>query len=291
MLFAAGCAQNAPETTRSTTASTLSGCQAAIATVEYGNLLIVPDDTRALIEAYRSAWKTFCDVEKQSRPSMADLLTQATEIELRFDPIFETYHASRKPSGPPGPEDDAVSDLVVKKYPLFVPSFEGSYFEYENFRPSFEEFEKHTPLGTNEDKAFFSTGSRLGLEFPRPGRWVPPWMSRTWDYGGCLRFGEFRWTEALDQIEKLKEDLHSEIYRKMVSDWETFLFEDLTSESNVCTCKKKDAVMEDLQEALLYLQSTPALSTHVPDLQRKLEAIQAKKIKVESEAEKHCSGG
>jgi hypothetical protein len=40
----------------------------------------------------------------------------------------------------------------------------------------------------------------------------------------------------------------------MVSDWQAFLFEDLTSESNVCTCKKKDAVMEDLQEALLYLQ-------------------------------------
>jgi hypothetical protein len=284
MLVAAGCGQKALETA-STTAPSLSGCQAAMANVEYGNLLVVPDDTKALIESYRSAWKTFCDVEKQARPSMADLLLQAKEIELRFDKVFETFHASSRP------EDDAVSDLLVKKYPSFVPAFEGSYFEYEYFRPSFEEFEKHAPLGTAEDKRFFDTGIRLGLEFPRPGRWNPPWMERTWDYGGCLRFGEFRWTEAMDQIMKLKEDLQSDIYRKMASDWETLLMEDLTSEGDICTCKKSDAVIEDLKAALLYLQATPALSAYLRDVQAKLQSIQAKKVKVESEAVKHCSGG
>ena len=284
MLVAAGCGQKALETA-STTAPSLSGCQAAMANVEYGNLLVVPDDTKALIESYRSAWKTFCDVEKQARPSMADLLLQAKEIELRFDKVFETFHASSRL------EDDAVSDLLVKKYPSFVPAFEGSYFEYEYFRPSFEEFEKHTPLGTAEDKRFFDTGIRLGLEFPRPGRWNPPWIEKTWDYGGCFRFGEFRWTEALDQIVKLKADLHSEIYRKMTSDWEMLLMEDLASEGNVCTCKNTDAVIEDLQAALLYLQRTPALSAFATDVQAKLQSIQAKKVKVESEAQKHCSGG
>ena len=259
--------------------------------VEYGNLLVVPDDTKALIESYRSAWKTFCDVEKQARPSMADLLVQAKVIELRFDKIFETYHASRKASEPPGPEDDAVSDLVVKKYPSFVPAFEGSYFEYEYFMPSFETFEKHTPLGTAEDKRFFDTGIRLDLEFPNLGRWNPPWLQKTWDYGGCLRFGEFRWTDALDQIMKLKGDLHSDIYRKMASDWETLLMEDLTAGGDVCTCKRKDAVIEDLQAALLYLQATPALSAYVPAVQAKLQSIQAKRIEVESEDVKHCSGG
>jgi hypothetical protein len=284
MLVAAGCGQKALETA-STTAPSLSGCQAAMANVEYGNLLVVPDDTKALIESYRSAWKTFCDVEKQARPSMADLLLQAKEIELRLDKVFETFHASSRP------EDDAVSDLLVKKYPSFVPAFEGSYFEYEYFKPSFETFEKHTPLGTAEDKRFFDTGIRLGLEFPALGRWNPPWLQKTWDYGGCLRFGEFRWTDALDQIMKLKGDLHSDIYRKMTSEWETFLVEDLSSESDVCTCKETGAVIEDLQAALLYIQATPALSVYVPVVQAKLQSIQAKRIEVVSEEVKHCSGG
>ena len=286
ILAAAGCGQKAPETASIATPS-LSGCQAATVNVEYGNLLVIPDDTKALIESYRSAWKTFCDVEKQARPSMAALLVQAKEIELRFDKVFETG----KPSELSRTQDEALSDLLVKKYPSFVPAFEGSYFEYEYFMPSFETFEKHTPLGTAEDKRFFETGIRLGLEFPMPGRWNPPWLEKTWDYGGCLRFGEFRWTEALDQIMKLKGDLHSDIYRKMASDWESFLMEDLTSQSDVCTCKEKDAVIEDLQAALLYLQATPALSAYLPAVQAKLQAIQAKRIEVESEDVKHCSGG
>jgi len=290
LLVAAGCGQKAPEST-SIKASSLSGCEAAMVNVDYGNLLVVPDDTKALIESYRSAWKTFCDAGKKVRPSMADLLVQAKAIELRFDKIFETYHASRKSSEPSRTEDDAVSDLVVKKYPSFVPAFEGSYFEYEYFRPSFEAFEKHTPLGTAEDKRFFDTGIRQNFEFPMPGRWGPPWLEKTWDYGGCFRFGEFRWTEALDQIMKLKADLHSDIYQKMASDWETLLMEDLTSEGDVCTCKKREAVIEDLQAALIYFQANPALTAHVPAVQAKLQSIQAKRITVESEEVKHCSGG
>jgi hypothetical protein len=253
--------------------------------VEYGNLIPVPDDTKALIESYRSAWKAFCDVEKQVRPSMADLIVQAKEIELRFDRIFETFRVSSRT------ETDAVIDLVVKKYPSFVPAFEGAYFEYEYFQPSFATFEKHTPLGTAEDKRFFDTASRLELEFPWLGYWNPPWMEKTWDYGGCLRFGEFRWTETLDQIMKLKGDLHSDIYRKMASDWETMLMKDLTREKDVCTCKEKESVIGDLQTALSYLRATPALSAYLPAVQAKLQAIQSKRIEVESEAVKHCSGG
>ena len=67
--------------------------------------------------------------------------------------------------------------------------------------------------------------------------------------------------------------------------------EDLSSESDVCTCKETGAVIEDLQAALLYLQRTPALSAFATDVQAKLQSIQAKKVKVESEAQKHCSGG
>jgi hypothetical protein len=49
--------------------------------------------------------------------------------------------------------------------------------------------------------------------------------------------------------------------------------------------------MEDLQAALLYLQATPEFSAYVPAVQAKLQSIQAKRIAVGSEEEKHCSGG
>jgi hypothetical protein len=67
--------------------------------------------------------------------------------------------------------------------------------------------------------------------------------------------------------------------------------EDLTSEGDVCTCKNREAVIEDLQAALIYFQSNPTLSAHVPAVQMKLQSIQEKRIKVESEEVKHCSGG
>src|SRR4029453_17780690 len=166
-----------------------------------------------------------------------------------------------------------------------------SYFEYEYFQPSFEEFEKHTSLGTAEDKRFFGTGIHLNLAFPRVGRWSPPRMEKTWDYGGCFRFGEFRWAETMDEIVNLRKDLQPDIYRKMASDWETSLMDDLTDEGEVCTCKEKGAVIEDLKATLAFLQTKPALSVHVPRVQAKIQSIETKKTTVASEAEKHCSGG
>jgi len=294
ILIAAGCRQKAPppELTDLVETSHLPVCQAAAASVDYGNLLVVPDDVRALVESYRAAWTDFCGNERPGRPSIASLLALAKEIEARFDNLFEAYHASRESSATPRSEDDAVSDLVVKKYPSFVPAFEGSYFEYEYFRPSFEEFTKHRARGTPEDRRFFDVGTQLQLEFPSKTRgWWPPWIASTWDYGGCLRFGEFHWAEALDQIVKLEQDLQTDIYRRMASDWQMSLIDDLTDEGDVCSCKEKGAVVEDLKATLSYLLTHPALSANLPRVRAKLQAVEARKITVASEAEKHCSGG
>lgn len=292
MLVVAGCRQKAPEEPSSlSAASRLPGCQAALARVDYGNVFVVPDDSKALIESYRTTWKAFCDPEQQGRPSLADLLVQAKDIELRFDDISEAYHASRKSSAPSRSEDEAASRLLVEQYPSFVPAFEGSYFEYEFFKPSFQVFAKHTPLGRAEDRVFFEVGKRLDLGFPRDGRWKPPWLQFTWDYGGCLRFGEFRWADALSGIVKLKRDLRSDVYLKMASDWEAQMIDALAEESRVCTCGKKDAVLDDLNAAVSYVQTEPALAAYLPRLQAKRQSIQDKKIRVDSEAERHCSGG
>jgi len=67
--------------------------------------------------------------------------------------------------------------------------------------------------------------------------------------------------------------------------------DDLTNEGEVCTCKEKSAVVEDLKATLAYLQTNPALSVYVPRVQAKIQSIETKKTAVASEAEKHCSGG
>ena len=90
---------------------------------------------------------------------------------------------------------------------------------------------------------------------------------------------------------RLKQDLQTDIYRRMASDWEVSLIDDLTQEGNVCTCKEKGAVVEDLKAALSYLQTNPLLSASLPRVRAKLQAVEAGKTTVASEAEKHCSGG
>src|SRR5688572_32907308 len=46
--------------------SELPACRAASASVDYGNLLPIPDETKSVIESYRCDWKDFCETAKQS---------------------------------------------------------------------------------------------------------------------------------------------------------------------------------------------------------------------------------
>jgi hypothetical protein len=259
--------------------------------VDYGNLLPIPDETKSLIESYRSDWKDFCDTAKQSgKPTLAEVVAKAQGLAQQFDKIFETYY---KTARTPEREQnaDAISDLLVKTYPTFVPAFEGSFFEQEYFRPSVEEFRKHSHLGTTEDKQFFASGITLQGDFPA-------WMDRTWDYGGCLKFGEFDWVDALDRIVQVRKTLQSDIYRMLADKYETSLFDDLIPEGDdliprgkVCVCMRKEALMEDLQNVRSYLQKNPHLSSHLPRIESGIDALQQRKVTVNSESEAHCSGG
>jgi hypothetical protein len=284
VLLAAACGQKPSETSVASVNVDLPGCKAAIASVDYGNLLVVPDETKSAIESYRSDWRAFCGEKPQrERPTMADLIQKAKTVEDLFGKTFETFIKARTTEERYAGAD-AVSDLVVKKYPSFVPGFEGSFWEQEYFRPSTEEFRKHVHLGTAEDKLFFDAGMPLQTEFP-------PWIDRTWDYGGCLRFGKYPWTETLEKIVQLKKSLQSDIYKKLTSEYEESLMGSVTSMGDVCTCEGKEAVLEDLQSVLAYLEKEPSLASYVPLVRSKLDSVQSRKITVNSEAEKHCSGG
>lgn len=286
--LAAGCAQNPPKSSPPSITSTLPGCKAALAKVDYGSGLVIPDETKELIESYRSDWRKFCDPKLQSgKPTMADLTAKANTLKELFDKIIDEFNRVHRAesSEQARPYVDAVADLLGKNYPAFVPAFEGSIWEYEYFRPSSMEFRQHAQLGTPEDKRFFAAGIDLESDFQ-------PWLEKTWDYGGCLRFGKFNWVDALMRVVQLKRSIYSDVYEKVVSDYETRLMDVLTEDTKVlCTCDLKDPVLEDLQQALAYMEKEPGFSSSVPLVRSRIAAIQAKTILVNSEEEKHCSGG
>jgi hypothetical protein len=284
IFLALGCGQKPSDDTVPKINLDLPGCQAAVANVDYGNVLAIPDEVKTVIEIYREDWRGFCGDAKSGKPSMANLLVKAKAVEERFGNVIQKHNDSLTTEERYA-RADAVSDLVVNKYPAFVPGFEGSYFEQEYFRPSTVEFRKHVRLGTDEDKRFFGAGITLQTEFPQ-------WMDRTWDYGGCWRFGAFNWTEEVDKVLQLKKDIQTDIYQKLISEYEDSLMGPLTSEDGmICTCERKDAVAEDLRRALAYLEQDPILSEYATRVRAKLKAIEEKKTTVNSEAEKHCSGG
>jgi hypothetical protein len=284
--FTAGCGQNPPARPAPPISSNLPGCRAAIAKVDYGTGLVIPDETKALVESYRSDWRKFCNAgQESSKPTMADLTAKAGTLKEQFDKVIAEFNRRHRAETFDQREPvDAASDLLMKKYPAFVPAFEGSIWEYEYFRPSSMEFRNHAELGTVEDRRFFAAGIDLESDFQ-------PWLAKTWDYGGCLSFGKFNWVDALMRVTQLKRSLYSDIYRKVVSDFETRLLETLEDTGSVCTCDRKEVVLEDLQQALAYMEKEPTLSSHVPMVRSRIAAIQSKTIRVDSEAEKHCSGG
>src|SRR5688500_16545386 len=87
------CGPEPPKSPASVQTLDLPACRASSASVDYGNLLPIPDETKSLIESYRSDWKDFCDTAKQSgKPTMADLAIKAQGVAQHFDKIFETYY-------------------------------------------------------------------------------------------------------------------------------------------------------------------------------------------------------
>ncbi len=261
-------------------------CQAALAKVDYGNLLIIPEETRALIESYRSGWRVLCDPKSERKSSLAELLTQGKVIEKKFQAIYDAEHHAPSLDGSDAANKraDAIHNLVENKFLSFIPAFKGSYLEYEYFAPNIVEFKKLSTLGNVEDKQFFES------QIPLEGDFVP-YIEMTWDYGGCLLFGRFNWAEELKKIAGLKQKVKSEIYKKEISSYEQGLVGSLGVTTDICTCDDKSAVTKDLAEVQAYIQKEPSLASYLPSLQETLALVQSGKIKINSEKEKHCSGG
>jgi hypothetical protein len=260
-------------------------CKAASEDVDYGTGLSIPEDTRVLIESYRADWRNLCAPKGTAKPSLANIFDKAKQIEADFKKIFEAFNASIiNEASIDFRRLTAINDLVSNRYPKFVPGFEGAYGEHEDFSPAIEAFRQSAPLGTDEDRVFFKNQISLDGDFP-------PFIMKTWDYGGCDRYGEFDWTSTLKGIARVKKNVKHAAYLKESSILEESLFRELGAKFDICTCGKKEAVSKDLLRVQKYLRKEPAYALQVPKIQQTIDSIQSGKIQVRSEAEKHCSGG
>ena len=260
-------------------------CTAATEKVDYGSGLTISEATRALIESYREDWRNLCSTKGSTKPSLAEIFVKAKQIEADFKKVFDAFDESIiNEANFDSRRSEAVNDLVSRKFPTFVPAFKGAYGEHEMFSPSIDAFRKSAPLGNAEDRTFFENQLSLEGDFP-------PYITKTWDYGGCDRYGEFDWTGALKNIAHVKKQVKATAYLKESALLEDGLFRELATSYDICTCKKTDAVLQDLQNVRKYLRRETVYASQVPKVQQTIDSIQSGKIKVKSEAEKHCSGG
>jgi hypothetical protein len=260
-------------------------CRAATEKVDYGTGLSISEGTRSLIESYREDWRSLCSSKGGSKPTLAEIFEKANQIEADFKKIFDSFDESIiNEANFDSRRSAAINDLVSNQFPRFVPAFKGAYGEHEMFSPSIDAFRKSAPLGNAEDRIFFENQLSLEGDFP-------PYITKTWDYGGCDRYGEFDWTGTLKDIARVKKQVKSIAYLKESALLEEGLFRELGTSYDICTCKKKEAVLQDLLNVQKYIRKEAVYASQVPKVQQTIDSIESGKTKVNSEAEKHCSGG
>ena len=266
--------------------SDISICKEAVAPEDYGAILEVPDSLRILIGQYRLAWKELCSGRKDADRSLSRLLSQAEQIESQFktviareDKKFQGNDASKERFE----HANRVHEILGKQYPAFIPGFHGSYMEYSFFRPSLKKFDEAAQLGNDEDRAFFGQYANDGI--------FRPWIMATWDYGGCRRYGQFKWAEQLQTALDMRTRLKSKVYLDINSEFVKEMLRDLTQDWDVCTCDRKESVLPDLVSVSDFLKGKAEFEPDFKAVNEKIQSIRSGKIKVNSEAEKHCSGG
>lgn len=268
----------------------LPACKIARVKSTYTEVFKIPDDIKSYIIVYKKSWTDFCDHKKSA--SIHEIFSMAKNLEEKFISIFNSRSLLPDKQNSGFDKVEEAHNYLEKVLPNFVPAFEGSILEYEYFRPKISEFKEISKYGDNEDKLFFKLLSEMLGDFM-----LPPWYETSWDYGGCLRFGEYDWILAYEKLIEAKK-IKGAQYNKVILKQQDLLnkeLEDLYFKisdkefSKICTCKNKNDVKIDLEKLVTYLNKDKAYTSLVANLQKTLEAIKAGQIVVNSQAEKDCS--
>jgi len=271
-------------------------CKATVSPVRYGKILRINSRLKAEIAAYRRSWAAAC--AKRGGTSLGGLLVRAERIKAGMMKAI----AARRPQGKTA---DRLHEQLSKIYPTFVPAMEGSIIEFEFFEPMLAVFKAHIRLGNAEDRAFFESHDRLfGGDFK-----APPWIERTWDYGGCIRLG--RWSPhgaprpgydfvaAASEIARLKVVLRTRWYREKVLALEARMLRALATLPQkrgagkaplIDACGTKVEAMAEMKRIAARLRTKHSAYRRAgAALRRTLKAIAAGQVRVCEKAS--CPGG
>jgi len=261
-------------------------CVAAKASADYGPLIKVPDALKTEIAEYKARWRAAC--ASKEPVSLHDLLVRARRIEADFAPILDAAASDQS-------HVDELHLMLSETYPSFIPAFEGSLIEFQYFSPNLDDFRDNEVLGTDEDRRFLDTYTELIGDAT-----LYPWLMQTWDHGGCVRFGEYKWADTLKTLDALRAAVKGPAYREMIDRLEEALKEQwqtlgMAAEEGkpplICTCENRNVVVPDLQSILAAIAQRPGYDATRAALQRTLAGVEGGAIPVQVEAEKHCSGG
>ncbi len=261
-------------------------CRAAAGAVKYDKMLAPPAALEQEIAAYREGWRQAC--AEPGSVSFDELFTRARRIEKAFEKIVG--REARNDA-----EADRIDAALRDAYPRFIPAFEGSFWNFAFFRPDLAEFRAQArKLGDAEDRVFFDGFTRL-----RGDGKLRPWYEQTWDYGGCVRMGQYDWTGTLDQIDRLRARVKGREYRAMLARFEDALkryWEDLADSGEavplcICERKLKDSVVPELRKILRRTAARAGYGKARASLRKTIAAIETGRVAIGIDEVKHCSGG
>jgi hypothetical protein len=239
------------------------GCSIAAAPAPGLQALSVPSGLRDRMVSYRQGWQALC-AGTTPHPSVEDLLREAGEIRDAVE----------------GDVADAISALPARPLPGLRAGLATTLdVDHHEFR------EAAGVKGTDVDRRFWEHYLKIR------GPVLPVWVEGTWDYGGCVRFGDYKWIAGLKTLVELQAQPLGPTYGKLRRWTEEALWNDLEGSGDLCTCGPTAAIVPDLEAILRFVEQTPALREHAPRLQARIGAIRSGAVAVRSEKDGHCSGG
>ncbi len=270
-------------------------CGVARAKPGYTHALKVSPALEAKVNAYRRAWVEFCDEEPGAAGTLHNLILEAEKLEDAFRPVVAHAAARRKKLGRGTPDreklSDALDNALAYRLPAFITGFEGRFGEETYFRLSIERFRSAARLGDKVDRRFFKVTHKL-----RGPSALMPWYRMTWDYGGCVRFGEYDWIGVLEDLREFREEFTRPAYAKELRRIESMLLAFLTQArkpypKDLCTCGDTGQVIADLEEVLRYFKSRKGFKKRANALNRYMGRIDTERVHILSEKNGSCSGG
>lgn len=262
-------------------------CVAARTPLAFTGMMRINPAQRALIQRYRAAWRSLCGRQGATLYQVFDL---GKQVQLAMAKTFD-----RALQRAQGKAADRLHTEVQQVIPRFLPAFHGSVIEFEYFELNQQALRAKLALGDAKDKLYWSSYDKLfGGDFK-----AAPWIERTWDYGGCVKFGRYKWVAALKLVQRLRGELTDRpLYLQSVNQLPGWMARAMNGFRNkqqgagkICTCDAIGAVNTDLIRLSEWTATQPAFANVFRATKPTLEGVLAGTVRVMSQKVKHCSGG